>query len=254
MPTNQQRRDNERQRLQRQLEERRAREIARRRTTLIASIIGTLVIIAAVVTIVVVSSGGSGKNKSAERDTITSPPTPASTAAATTTPASPAATVPNPTAPCARAAGGATAAFKGLTVGQATNVKVEPKLAGKLTADPSTVICQDLVIGRGKAAAPSASVSAQYVGAVARTGKVFQSSWGSGQKPTFTLTSGPQGVIAGFAQGIGGAGKIAPMRVGGRRIIVMPAAAGYGANPPPGSNIPPNATLVFIVDLVAVNG
>jgi len=39
------------------------------------------------------------------------------------------------------------------------------------------------------------------------------------------------------------------MKVGGRRIIIMPAALGYGASPPEGSNIPANSPLVFVVDL-----
>jgi FKBP-type peptidyl-prolyl cis-trans isomerase len=57
-------------------------------------------------------------------------------------------------------------------------------------------------------------------------------------------------VVPGFTQGIGGTGKVAPMRVGGRRIMILPAALGYGAQ---GSGpIPANAALVFVVDLKSV--
>ena len=42
------------------------------------------------------------------------------------------------------------------------------------------------------------------------------------------------------------------MKVGGRRLIVIPGAQGYGANPPAGSGILKNEPLVFVVDLVAV--
>lgn len=240
MPTNQQRREAERRRLQRQLEERRAREATRKRMTLIGSIIGTLIVVAAVV-IAVVLTGGSGKSsKSAEKDTITGSPSPtASTSAA--------AAVPAPAQPCAPPSKGSTATFDGITVGAATDLKHEPKVSGKLTADPATVVCKDLVVGKGAATKQNASVTVEYVGLVGKTGKIFQSSWGTKPAPAFTIAQGQ--VIDGFAQGIGGAGKIAPMHVGGRRVIVMPAAAGYGANPPSGSPIPANASLVFVVDL-----
>lgn len=247
MPTNQQRRDAERRRLRRQLEERRAREAARKRFTLIASIVGTIVIIAAVVVIVVVTtSGGGKKHESANADTVSGSPTP--TASATPTTSAPA--VALPTQPCAKPAG-STVHYAGLTVTGANDLKHQPKVTGKVTADPATVTCQDLVVGKGKAATTSSQVSVQYVGLVAKTGKVFQSSWGMGQVPSFGLA--PGSVIDGFSQGIAGAGKIAGMHAGGRRIIVMPAAAAYGANPPSGSGIPADAALVFVVDLQKVS-
>lgn len=230
MPTNQQRREAERRRLQRQLQERRAREAARKRFTLIGSVIGTLIVIGAVIGIVVATTGGGGgKHESAKDDTVG-----AST----------------PSAPCAAPPNGGTASFHGLTVTGATDLKHEPKVSGKVTDVPKTVICQDLVVGTGKAATSSSTVSAQYVGVLAKTGKVFQSSWSGGQAPPpFSLAGG---VITGFGQGIGGAGKIAPMHVGGRRLMILPAALAYGANPPDAS-IPPNAPLVFVVDLQKVS-
>jgi cytoskeletal protein RodZ len=247
VPSNQQRREAERRRLQRQLEERRAREAARKRTTLIASIIGTVVVIAAVIVIVVVTVGGSDNNTNNTAKDSASPSTSTSTSAsASTAPTTP---VPTPTAPCA-APQGATVSFKGLTVSGATDLKHEPKVSGKSAAAPTTIECRDLVVGKGAVAAANSSVTAQYVGLVYQTGKVFQSSWGSGQNPVFTLAQGQ--VIDGFYQGIGGAGKVGPMHVGGRRIIIMPAALAYGANPPSGSGIPANAALVFVVDLQKV--
>lgn len=246
MPTNQQRRDAERRRLRRQLEERRAHEAARKRFTLIASIVGTVAVIVAVVVIVVVTTSGGGgkKHESAKDDTVSGSPTPTHTS----TPAAPA--VALPTQPCAKPAG-STVYYDGLTVTGATDLKHQPKVTGKVTADPATVTCQDLVVGKGAAATTTSQVSVQYVGLVAKTGKVFQSSWGMGQVPSFGLA--PGSVIDGFSQGIAGAGKIAGMHVGGRRIIVMPAAAAYGANPPSGSGIPANAALVFVVDLQKVS-
>lgn len=71
------------------------------------------------------------------------------------------------------------------------------------------------------------------------TGKVVESSWTS-QPATFPLS----GVIPGWQQGIPG------MKVGGRRLLVIPAALGYGAT---GSGpIGPNETLIFVVDVLAI--
>lgn len=245
MPTNQQRREAERRRLQRQLEERRARELARRRMTLIGSIIGTLVVIAAVVIVVVISTGGSGKNSTAAgHDTITSPPTSSSPASST---AAAAPVLTTPTAPCASPPTGATASFKGVTVGQARTLTKAPKVTSKSTAKPTTLQCMDLVVGKGKPATPTSTVSVQYTGVLYSNGTQFDSSWSRGGKPVqFPLT----GVVPGFTQGIGGAGKVAPMRVGGRRIMIVPSALGYGTQGTQG--IPPNAMLVFVVDLTKI--
>lgn len=61
----------------------------------------------------------------------------------------------------------------------------------------------------------------------------------------FSFTVG-SGVIPGFSQGVQG------MRVGGVRRIIIPPNLAYGNNPPAGSGIPQNATLVFQVELLAV--
>jgi peptidylprolyl isomerase len=247
VPTNQQRRDAERRRLQRQLEQRRAREAARKRMTLIGSIVGTLVIIAGVViAIVLTNGGGSGKNKSAAGNPSTSPsPTTSSSSALTSSPAP----VPNPTAPCAGVPKGTTATFKGVTVKGAADLKHAPKVTSKGTATPATLQCQDLVVGKGKPATPASTVSVQYTGALYKNGKVFDSSWSRGGKPVqFSLAQ----VVKGFTQGIGGAGKVSPMRVGGRRVMILPASLGYGAQAQ--GPIPANSTLVFVVDLTGVTG
>jgi FKBP-type peptidyl-prolyl cis-trans isomerase len=67
---------------------------------------------------------------------------------------------------------------------------------------------------------------------------------------TFPLTQ----VVKGFTYGIGGnpSMKIGPMKVGGRRIIIVPSKYGYG--PQAQANIPANSPLVFIVDLKSVTG
>jgi FKBP-type peptidyl-prolyl cis-trans isomerase len=59
-------------------------------------------------------------------------------------------------------------------------------------------------------------------------------------------------MVPGFGQGIGGAPGTAPMKVGGRRIVMLPAALGYGRTGTQDRSVPPNAPIVFVVDLVAV--
>lgn len=247
MPTNQQRREAERRRLQRQLEERRAREAARKRRTLIMSIAGTLVLIAGIVVVVVVATSGSGGGSAKPTNNAAANPLPTSPAATTTTPA---AALPTPTKPCSRPPKGNTATFQGVTVSGAKDLKHAPKVKSLSEQAPTTLQCMDLVVGKGKPATSSSTVKVQYAGVLYKNGTAFDSSWARGGKPvSFPLT----GVIPGFTQGIGGAGKVAPMKVGGRRIMILPSSLAYAGSPPQGSNIPVNAPLVFVVDLTKVS-
>ena len=101
----------------------------------------------------------------------------------------------------------------------------------------------DLIVGSGEEVKADATVSVHYTGAVAATGKIFQSSKDFGTNPiTFPLA----GVIKGWTIGIPG------MKIGGTRRLIIPAEMAYGANPPGGSGIPANADLVFDVELVAI--
>jgi peptidylprolyl isomerase len=92
-------------------------------------------------------------------------------------------------------------------------------------------------------------VTVQYVGVRYADGKKFDSSWDRGQPAQFSLT----GVVKGFTEGIGGTKGVPPMKVGGRRIMILPASLGYGTQGA-GADIPPNTPLVFVVDLVSVQG
>jgi peptidylprolyl isomerase len=251
VPTNQQRRDAERRRLQNQLEQRRVKEAARRRFTLIASIVTTLVVIAAVVVVIVIATNGSGDNKNKAGGASSSPtPTPSASSSPSATPSSSAAAQlpPAPTQPCAAPPKKATASFQGVTVGQAKNIAHAPKVSAKGTAAVSNLLCDDLVVGKGKAASPSSTVTVQYTGVLYKDGKQFDSSWTRGQPAQFPLNQ----VVPGFTEGIGGAGRVAPMKVGGRRIMILPASLGYGAQA--NGPIPANSTLVFVVDLKSIDG
>jgi peptidylprolyl isomerase len=96
--------------------------------------------------------------------------------------------------------------------------------------------------GAGEAVAAGANVTVDYTGAIAATGKVFESSLDSGQKATFGLDQ----VIDGWKQGLVG------MKVGGKRRLLIPAAQAYGAQSP-SADIPANADLVFDITLHSIN-
>lgn len=104
------------------------------------------------------------------------------------------------------------------------------------------VTVADSVVGTGQAATPFSTVSVIYVGRVAASGVVFDS---TATPRALSLI----GTIPGFRIGVGGNGDdIPPMRIGGRRIIQIPAWRGY-AEFPPTSAIPVCADLVFDVTL-----
>lgn len=100
----------------------------------------------------------------------------------------------------------------------------------------------DLQEGTGETVATGANVTVDYTGAIATTGKVFESSLDSGQKATFGLDQ----VISGWSEGLVG------MKVGGKRRLLIPAEKAYGAQSP-SADIPPNSALVFDITLHSIN-
>ena len=111
----------------------------------------------------------------------------------------------------------------------------------KMTKQPSGLYTQDLATGTGAEATAGKQVSVHYTGTLVN-GKEFDSS--RGREPIdFQLGVGR--VIKGWDEGLKG------MKVGGRRKLVIPPELGYGARGA-GSDIPPNATLVFDVELMDV--
>jgi FKBP-type peptidyl-prolyl cis-trans isomerase FkpA len=104
---------------------------------------------------------------------------------------------------------------------------------------------QDLVIGKGAVATPGKPVQVHYTGWLQNpdgtAGKKFDSSRDRGDPFVFALGAGQ--VIPGWDEGVAG------MHVGGRRMLTIPAALGYGARGA-GGVIPPNATLIFDVELL----
>lgn len=108
----------------------------------------------------------------------------------------------------------------------------------------------DVKVGDGAEATAGKMVSVHYTGwlydeaAADKHGKKFDSSRDRGQPFQFPLAGGQ--VIKGWDQGVQG------MKIGGQRTLVIPPEMGYGARGA-GGVIPPNATLVFDVELLGVN-
>ena len=111
---------------------------------------------------------------------------------------------------------------------------------------PSGLQYQDTIIGSGAAASAGQEVRVHYTGWLyndGEAGKKFDSSKDRGDPFEFSLGAGM--VIRGWDEGVAG------MLVGGTRRLVIPAVLGYGARGA-GGVIPPNATLLFEVELLAV--
>ncbi|MEA3192257.1 MAG: peptidylprolyl isomerase [Betaproteobacteria bacterium] len=114
------------------------------------------------------------------------------------------------------------------------------------TTTASGLVFEDLVVGSGNAAASGQKVSVHYTGWLSQNGNKgtkFDSSLDRGEPFVFPLGKGH--VIKGWDEGVAG------MKVGGKRKLTIPPALGYGARGA-GGVIPPNATLIFEVELLDV--
>lgn len=106
----------------------------------------------------------------------------------------------------------------------------------------SGLVYDDLTVGDGAVAAAGQRVTVHYTGWLT-DGRKFDSSKDRGQPFTFNLGAGQ--VIRGWDEGVAG------MCIGGTRKLTIPAQLGYGARGA-GGVIPPNATLVFEVELLGI--
>jgi peptidylprolyl isomerase len=125
-------------------------------------------------------------------------------------------------------------------VGTNTDGKAPSIDVPKATA-PTKLVANYVLEGDGDEVKADSSVLVQYKGVLWDTGKEFDSTYSRGQLTSFSL----QQVVKGWAQGLTG------KKVGSRVLIVIPPALGYGNNPPSGSGIKKDSTLVFSVDILA---
>jgi len=148
-------------------------------------------------------------------------------------------------APTTPPASGATSdEFRFATVSVQGPFGSEPAvLIGDEPQTMNSFVVQDVIRGTGRVATEASTVTVQYVGRSARTKQTFDSSWLRGKAYTLVPSKVP---FSAFHDGVPG------MRVGGRRLVIIPAALGFGANPPQGSGLSANDNLVFVIDLVSV--
>lgn len=123
-------------------------------------------------------------------------------------------------------------------VNYATAKPEQPKELGQM----NKLQVEDIIVGTGTEAKAGQNVKVHYTGTL-ENGKKFDSSVDRGQPFQFTLGVGQ--VIKGWDEGVQG------MKVGGKRKLTIPAEMGYGARGA-GGVIPPNATLIFEVELLDI--
>jgi peptidylprolyl isomerase len=122
-----------------------------------------------------------------------------------------------------------------------------PAQAQPVTMTSSGLGIIDTKVGTGPSPKPGQTVAVHYTGWLyenGKKGKKFDSSLDRGQPFEFAVGKGQ--VIPGWDEGV------ATMKVGGKRTLIVPASLGYGASGAGGGAIPPNATLIFDVELLRI--
>ncbi|MGV1005817.1 MAG: FKBP-type peptidyl-prolyl cis-trans isomerase, partial [Candidatus Nanopelagicales bacterium] len=131
--------------------------------------------------------------------------------------------------------------FHGVTVtgqlGEAPSVAVLPGFTA-----PTNLLYTDLVVGEGQPVVDHAEVKMRYLGVVAATAEVFDSTF-AGADPALVSIDDQ---IAGLTDGLLG------MQAGGRRLLIVPADLGYGPSGLTGK-VGADEALVFVVDMLSVN-
>jgi peptidylprolyl isomerase len=133
-----------------------------------------------------------------------------------------------------------TATTPATTPSQGADLSKKPVVKPPSGPPPKQLEVKDIVKGSGQAAKAGDTLTVNYVGVNYSNGKQFDASWDRGEPFSFPLGAGQ--VIPGWDQGLVG------MRPGGRRQLTIPPDLAYGAQGAP-PDIPPNATLIFVIDL-----
>ena len=121
------------------------------------------------------------------------------------------------------------------------NMGEAPTIGAPTGTPPTTLESKDIVVGTGAEVSSTSTITFHYTLMTWSNGAITESSWNSGLPATYPLSN----LIIGWQQGSPG------MKVGGRRLLVVPPDLGYGAQ---GSGlVGPNETLVFVMDIVSVS-
>ena len=123
----------------------------------------------------------------------------------------------------------------------------DTSLAPVITVAPAlpaatAVVTKTLNPGKGQAMTAEDTITFNYCGVGLVSQQQFDSSWAKGAPITYPLNQ----LIPGWGEGMPG------MKIGEERLLIIPGAAGYGANPPSGSGILPNESLAFVVQLISI--
>lgn len=117
-------------------------------------------------------------------------------------------------------------------------------LIGDSTQQTSSLQYKDLVVGTGPAATATDPVTVDYVAKSAKTKRPVDSSYDRGAPFSYDPA---KIAFKAFREGVPG------MKVGGRRLVIVPGSLAYGATPPASTGLGPNETLVFVIDLVSID-
>ena len=126
----------------------------------------------------------------------------------------------------------------------AANAETDKETGKPVVTTPSGLKYVDLVVGTGPAVKTGDHVSVKYLGKLLDGTKFDASADHPDMGPTFDYVQGVTSLIAGWTEGT------STMKVGGKRKLIIPPQLGYGMQGA-GDAVPPNATLIFEIEMVA---
>ena len=126
----------------------------------------------------------------------------------------------------------------------APNVELDKESGKPVVTNPSGLKYVDLVEGTGAAVKQGDHVAVKYVGKLTDGSKFDSSADHPEMGPAFNYVQGVTELIPGWTEGV------STMKVGGKRKLIIPSQLGYGLQGA-GDTIPPNATLIFEIEVVS---
>ena len=124
------------------------------------------------------------------------------------------------------------------------NIETDKETGKPVVTTPSGLKYVDIIVGTGPAVKTGDHVSVKYVGKLLDGTEFDASAKHPEMGPTFDYVQGVTGLIQGWTEGT------STMKVGGKRKLIIPPQLGYGMQGA-GDAVPPNATLIFEIDMVA---